>query len=439
MAAVQDISDRQIAELVTNMARGRSVATTAARMHMAPNVVEEIGRLNGYPDTVELNRNARALNKRLRDAPPVEDLEADVPISVPREPEGSGSGVSVEVEEPEADEPDEQLWRCSRCEFDVWGPRSAFEDVEWRIAEHVATHVADQVVAYAASAPAHNHTDEEVRYPTCPACRAASEVPLVVLGDVVDDEPPARTNGHEPLKLAELLAPTRGFAHRLSSAESPSAEAHPSDVPAQPSEGVEELPAAPAPIPAGAGWLASGPRTVEQLLDEAEKSGSPRLMAGAAAVRETLQVLADLVDDWVAKADQRKAILHELDILGRRQDELTERLARLDAGIPELHPVDVGPLAWPGGGQVVSETPADWREAAAEVTQPIPEPAPAPAEALSRVEKLRALPFNQMSQEARARCKAWAVENGHRVASKGNQPKDTVEAYLAAHPEDDPR
>ena len=78
---VQQISERQVADLVTSLARGRSVAQTASRLHMAESVVEEIGRLNGFPNATELNRNSRILNKRLRDAPPDEDVDTDVPVT----------------------------------------------------------------------------------------------------------------------------------------------------------------------------------------------------------------------------------------------------------------------------------------------------------------------------------------------------------------------
>lgn len=455
------LSLEQTAEVVTDLARGKSPAQVAARRHLAVLVVEQMAALYG-PGRVELTRNMKVLNKRLRDQPAVEDLDVDVPISVP-EPDGSVPVVEAwihddhaaghypesceacahePVPEPVAAGHEEtvelpgpvnvQAFVCEECGWELWmsslAPR---RDVDALVAAHVKGHpiedgpilagrAVEQQLVIAASVPGHNHTDEARREATCPACRADQETPLIVEGEVVVAPP---LNGHAPERVGDRLAATP----LISPTPPLVGEADPAAATVEvvePAAGVEEPPAAPAPaLPEPGGWLVAGPRTVERLLDEAEKSGHAPLMDAAVAVRSLVQDLADRVDRWADTAEQRRVILAELDVLGRRQDELVEKLARLDRG-----------AVW-GPDVVVASVDSDWRDACDTTADATP-PAAVVAVAGSR---LAALPYYRMSREARSRCKAWAIEYGLPHAEKGQQPKATVAAYLSAHPEDDPR
>ena len=166
---------------------------------------------------------------------------------------------------------------------------------------------------------------------------------------------------------------------------------------------VEEPPTSPAPNPlTDGGWFGPGPRTVERLLDEADRC-SGRIRGMAADLREVIQQLADAVDAHHDTDAQRKAILHELDILGRRQDELTEKLAQL------AETDDAPTTTKPGSGPT------------------------AMADA-----NLTAV-WYLLPKDTRARIRTWAAANGVPHSKTGRQPAATCEAYLAAHPEDDPR
>ena len=508
MAAVQQISAKQVADLVTSLARGRTVAQTATRMHMAESVVEEIGRLNGYPNTVELNRASRALNKGLRNTLPEEDLETDVPVAL-----ASGSAPSDEVEDQEVNEPADEdvvLWRCVRrgCGYDLRGPRDAAQtDVVRLIELHKQTHRDEGTIVI--PGPIHVGDHQGGKRPhDCAACRSeAVEPPVVVPGEVVEEYSSVAAAVDELLAdgLVEVVAPAEesgsvgsyecpvdgcGFtlywagqsedpeddrevddyidqqiadheaSHRATVAHVPNGSTVPEALGAILATMGGQLAAtqdSPGPLPSGeavpdaadvatseqhgvrdvegppvvaAARLDAAPRTIERLLDEAEATGNAGLAGMASGLRTLLQELADRLDRWVDHAEQRKAILHELDILGRRQDELTEKLARLDA--------DSDPAPAPEVIQAPTLLAAAKADLAAAILEDHANETE-PAVPLSRAEKIRQLPFMRMTKDARARCKEWAIENGLQVSPKGSQPNSTVNAYLAAHPEDDPR
>ena len=499
---VQQISAKQVADLVTSLARGRTVAQTAARLHMAESVVEEIGRLNGYPDVTELNRNSRVLNRRLRDAPPEEDVDTDVPVSDADSAESDPAAASSEVENPEVDEPDVVLWRCVRrgCGYDLRGPKSAAEaDVRRAIELHKQTHSTIVIPG-----PVHaGHRATERRPHDCAACRAeAVEPPVIVPGEVVDeyssvaaavDEMVASgsyecpvdgcsfnlswagpaddlesddyidqqianheewhrsgvevahvPNGHSmPTQVGALLGDMVHLLAEATTQDSPGplspVEVVPdaADVATSEQHGVRDSEATFEHARTEGGWAADGPRTIERLLDEAARTGHEPIMELAARIRGDLQLLADRVDRWVDLTDQRRAIIHELDILGRRRDELTEKLARLDADTDQP-------------ATVASQTPTLLAEAKADLAAAIledkaSEAAPDPA-GFEVFPKPTGAGFNdrtalwfQLDTEVRGRIKGWCEENGVEHSPTGRQPKAAVEAYLAAHPEDDPR
>lgn len=527
--AVQQISAKQVAELVTSLARGRTVAQTPSRLHMAESVVEEIGRLNGFPNATELNRNSRILNKRLRDALPEEDVDTDVPVTPETDTQTdngtatSNSGVfelevpaddptSVGVAEPEVDEPDVVLWRCVRrgCGYELSGPKSAGEDdVQHAIQLHKQTHH-DQGSTVVIPGPVHvGHHANERRPHDCAACRdEAVEPPVIVPGEVVDEfssvaaavdelvstlgsyecpvdgcdftlhwagqsEDPEDDrevddyidqqiadheewhrsgvevahvpNGHSvPTQVGALLG---DMVHVLAEAVStdspgplPPVEVVPdaADVATSEQHGVRDARGPFEHARTEGGWEAAGPRTVERLLDEAARTGHEPIMELAARIRGDLQLLADRLDRWVDLADQRRAILHELDILGRRQDELTEKLARLDAD------TDQPPVV------VASQTLTMFAQAKTDLAAAILEDKANEAETQPAGFKVFPKPtgtgFNdrtalwfQLDTEVRGRIKGWCEENGVEHAPTGRQPRAAVEAYLAAHPEDDPR
>ncbi len=483
---VQQISERQVADLVTSLARGRSIAQTATRLRIPSEAVDFIGRQNGYPDTTELNRNSRILNKRLRDVPPDEDVDTDVPIS-----ESDPAAAPSEVEEPEVDEPDVVLWRCVRrgCGYALSGPKSAAEDdVQHAIQLHKQTH-SDQDTTVVIPGPVHvGHPANERRPHDCAACRdEAVEPPVIVPGEVVEEFSSVAAAVDELVEstLGSYECPVSGCGYNLSwagpaddlasddyidqqianheewhrsgveVAHVPNGHRMPTQVGALLGDMVHLLAEAastdsPGPLPpvevvpdaadvatseqhgvrdargpfeharTEGGWEAAGPRTVERLLDEAARTGHEPIMELAARIRGDLQLLADRLDRWVDLADQRRAILHELDILGRRQDELTEKLARLDAD------TDQPPVV------VASQTPTEFGEAVDDLRSAID------GERLSL-----SLPSNEvwgaLPVEVRKRIRPWAEEHQLPLSRRGQMPRVTVLKYLAAHPEDDHR
>ncbi len=473
--ATTTLSERQVAEVVTSLARGRTVGQTATRARLSPDIVEQLLQLHG-PDIATLSKNSKALNKKLRTALEPEELDVDVPISAPRRAIdmdetvvvgpvnitlwtcptcGSDlvadantsvdrAGILIDehlathqvtasepVAEPEAAEvelasaalqlreipPTWFRWECDQCEFEVdtstW-PEADLDDARWPASMSIEARVADVQEGFSNLVASHQQTH------------------------VVQ----AHINGQRPAQLGEILADMGG---QLAAHHDPSSGGEAPATGATTTAGeVEEPSTAPAPSPAPlGGWLAPGPRTVERLLDEATRTNNPMILNLLEAAKGAIATLTDAMDAWAETAEQRAAIRHELDVLGRRQDELIEQLARLNAGIPGWHPVDGGLLAWPGQPvEVLSQTPTDWKDAAADVASVLP--APEGFEPFVKPKKGpgfadRTALWFQLTTDVRGRIKPWAEQAGVEHASTGRQPKATVEAYLAAHPEDDPR
>lgn len=297
------LSDQQVAQVVTQLARGQDPGQVAERHHLAASVVRDLAVLHGWPSITELTKHSRELNRRLSEPAAAPDAVEEVEIS----------------------------YSCAFCGQD---------------------------------APDLNRLLDHER-----ACKLRPR-----------DEAPEQTPR----------------AEQQPAGSAPGLESGP-DV-------VEEPPTSPAPNPlTDGGWFGPGPRTVERLLDEADRC-SGRIRGMAADLREAIQQLADAVDAHHDTDAQRKAILHELDILGRRQDELTEKLAQL----------------------------AETDEPATTTIRPSSRHTAMADANLTAVWYL-------LPKDTRARIRTWASANGVPHSKTGRQPAATCEAYLAAHPEDDPR
>ncbi len=498
--AVQQISERQVADLVTSLARGRTVAQTATRLHMAESIVDEIGRLNGYPNTTELNRNSRILNRRLRDKAPAEDLDTDVPVtevvSVESDTESdtatpvAESAASSEVPEPEVEEPDVVLWRCVRrgCGYDLRGPKSADEaDVQRAIDLHKQTHRDEGTVAIPGAVHV-GHPAGERRLQDCAACRAeAVEPPVIVPGEVVPDESIAAAvdqliaHGHYdcPVESCDFnLSWAAGpgdddaaaayidqqiaeheASHRVEVAHVPNGHwragvlvsmggqlAATLDSPG-PLSPVEVVPdAADVATSEQHGVRDGEQRTIEQLLDQAEATGHERIAGLASSLRTMIQHLADQLDRWTQFAEEREAILDELRDLGRRQDELTEKLARLDADAATVRPevIQTPTLLADAKNDLAAAILEDKAaEAPRSGFEVFPKPSRAkrvvPERSVSRAQKMRDSLWGRLTDNVRAQIRPWCEENGVPVSPAGRCAVASIEAYLAAHPEDDPR
>jgi len=156
----------------------------------------------------------------------------------------------------------------------------------------------------------------------------------------------------------------------------------------------EEPSTAPADDPAQeGGWSLPDPRSIERLLSVAKTlPGQPATIARA--VEEQLRHLVGLVDDWTT--GRKNALLAELDDLGRRQDEILAELQQIS-------------------GAAIAKQPA-------------------PLE----TDRATAVWF-QLTKETRSAVRVWAEKPDLPHAKSGRQPNATVEAYLSAHPDQDPR
>ena len=386
---VQTLTLQQTAEVVTDLARGKTSATVAGRRHLPVSVVDQMVALYG-PGRADLSRNAKVLNKKIRDQRPVEELDVDVPLSPASPPRRAledaahgyhDSGQALDVAAPA------ELQQLVAETQPVPDP----DDVHLMIdetGEHTST-------ARASGCTTVRRARDEAVYPPVDEPAELTHVPL---------------NGHDlGVATAQLVAELAAALPQFS----------PTDV--------EEVTGGVGAADSQ-GWMAPGERTIERLLDEASRTDSGRIRAQLDEVKEAISVLADLVDQWSVQAEQRAAIRRELEVLGRRQDELVAKLAALDA---------LGPSV------VTVQTSTGWREAKTDLLTTIPvDPEPAAVEPVLAAGKrpgLGALPFYRMSVEARRRCKEWAKSHGYKYAEKGQQPALTVAAFLAAHPEDDPR
>ena len=68
------LSERQVAEVLTDLAKGHTAAKVATRRHLDEHVVLQMQDLYG-PGQAALTKASREANRRLRDTKPIEDLE----------------------------------------------------------------------------------------------------------------------------------------------------------------------------------------------------------------------------------------------------------------------------------------------------------------------------------------------------------------------------
>ena len=138
----------------------------------------------------------------------------------------------------------------------------------------------------------------------------------------------------------------------------------------------------------------TGGRLIHMVLLEAEKLGSQPLLDQIERVQAEAVELKRLIDEHHVQERRRGELLAEL-------KEAEERTARLRAELADL-----------GVTEPVSQTPA----------------------------ALAGGVWMHLTTEVRSRIRPWAqTQTGLAVSPSGRQPAATVEAYLAAHPEDDPR
>lgn len=141
-------------------------------------------------------------------------------------------------------------------------------------------------------------------------------------------------------------------------------------------------------------------RSIDQLLETAAAIGTTPITDHAAAIQELAGELRQLIDDHHATNRRREEILAELRVLEAREADLYNEL--VDLGAEPLKSV-----AKPDhtGEAPVSNADVWW----------------------------------DLAREVKAKVRPWAIANNVPHSITGRQPASTVAAYLAAHPEDDPR
>lgn len=327
------LSLRQEAEVVTDLARGRTVSQIAARRHLPTGVVTAVAELHGA-DSVAWSKASRELNRRLRQ-------ESEAVDAVP------GHGSTIEIEGTVSVGFGQCSWTgCGHHYADDVEPGASVLEVQMAMDRHAATH---------RTPPADDPTPDvpDATVPDQPA-PAADTVPSAVVDDatetVVDEVPAA-------------------------------------------SELVEA-----APVP-----LAVAPGSIEFLLEEADTIGGEAIATVTSRVRELVDKLRGLIDEHYATNRRRVEILAELTDLEAREQALWAELIDLGGSYP-----------------------------APDAAAAVPPATPLPASLAAGV-------WWQLPKEVRARIKPWAAANDVPHGKTGRQPDATVEAYLQAHPEDDPR
>lgn len=201
----------------------------------------------------------------------------------------------------------------------------------------------------------------------------------------------------EALVQLQRLIDEHASSHRapepvVQEAEAPSADTSLDDVAA------EEPPAdEPDTVPSDAAAACQPVGSIDLLLDAAEAIGTTTLTDQVAAVRQLVDELQQLIDEHHATSRRRAEILAELDDLTAREQALYEELLGLGAHVADAPKPDQT-AAVPDAGV--------WWD---------------------------------LPREVKARIRPWAVTNDVPHSITGRQPAATVAAYLAAHPEDDPR
>lgn len=309
--SVQQLTLQQTAEIVNDLAAGKVTAVISARRKVPIGIVWELRDEYG-PDVASLTGASREFARRLRGEP------AALPT---RKPAASAAEPAAETPPRRAANDDEGtvvldgpvnvlLLACDECGQNLWGD-STLDEAGQRAA--VTAHLDNHPKPEPGPEPEPGVEPE----PEPVAVVAAEEsVPDASSEDAGQDAGLAGDIGVNPIQL---------------------------DV-----------------TPAASGWLAMVPRTVELLLTEAAKVPSPRVVELLDAARSAIAALTDAMDSWVAVGEQRAAIRHELDVLGRRQDELVEKLARLAAEFGA--DPDDSPLLATGSGEA-AQARAEVRQA----------------------------------------------------------------------------
>lgn len=146
--------------------------------------------------------------------------------------------------------------------------------------------------------------------------------------------------------------------------------------------------------------LAVSPDSIEFLLEAGDAIGGEAITALTGKIRVLADELRTLIDDHHATNRRRVEILAELTELETREQELWAELLDLGGEAPAV------------AGQDASGT--------------------LPASLATGV-------WWQLPKDVRAKVRPWAAANDVPHGKTGRQPAATVEAYLAAHPEEDPR
>ena len=406
---------RQEAEVVTDLARGRLPAQVAARRHLPAALVVAIAERHGK-DRAAWSKASKDLNRQLRTDEP-EQLEPDDVDQVDQVDAGHYDTIDVGP----------VLRSYGRCSFPGCGHEYSFPstmslvDVQAAMDEHSAQHPRPLRDATRAAARTHEEPDvskEDIE-------QVVAEVVVVAEGldpDSHPTEPASELEVEADAPTAPAPADDDGVDVEIVDDDT-DANSIPAGVTLEPRvcdsvtcaecgtqiQQLEDTPDAALrfwdlvlehaathqqPAPAG--------DPVTDLLQAAAATGDPTIRSAAEAIQRALRDLSVAVEAYQQQVMVRVSMLAELEMLNEQQAELDRRRAEVQA---KLSALDINPV-----------TPVRAK----------------PAAAIAGV-------WMDLTTEVRARIKPWAIANGVDHAVTGRQPKATVEAYLAAHPEDDPR
>ena len=418
---------RQEAEVVTDLARGRTPAQVASRRHLPAPLVTAIADRNGK-DRAAWSKASRDLNRQLRTDEP-EQLEPDDVDQVDQVDAGHYDTIDVGP----------VLRSYGRCSFPGCGHEYSFPstmslvDVQAAMDEHSAQHPRPLRDATRAAARTHEEPDvsnEDIEqvvaevvaegldpdsHPTEPASELEVEAdaptaPAPADDDGVDVEIVDDDTDANSIPAGVTLEPR--VCDSVTCAECGTQIQQLEDTPDAALRFwdlvLEHAATHQQPAPAG--------DPVTDLLQAAAATGDPTIRSAAEAIQRALRDLSVAVEAYQQQVMVRVSMLAELEMLDQQQAELDRRRAEVQAKLSAIdaNPVRPEPVTvLPDAGQRKS---ADRHRAAA----------------IAGV-------WMDLPTEVRARIKPWAVENGVYHSVTGRQPKATVEAYLAAHPEDDPR